>query len=654
MMPQPPPVEDERDMGPGAAGVGAGGGGLNRVVSQSRAASRAAQIQELQAREQASTQVNGQSQVNRQSVHMNGRSPSATSSATSPISPPANGAAWRTSMSMTREADPEADPIDPGHQTMIKVGEHAYPVDLSRDPQANVSTGSSNTDASARPATNVGTDDDPLAITMHELQSGGNSTNRRSGQWTPGQGLVQSPTNPTSRPAVHSAQSSQSQIQASIQAQAQARRSISPIKPRTQSTDLSSPSSAGPTSSQIDYRPTADAVVGLPPTASRPVSPNPNPGPNPPTANFMRPPSQGATAGPSSNLPIDAVLATYHQSLPGERKSISSRPPSRAESAHRPMSASTEGHAGVGARGRSTSPQPFVPLSRSTSPNTNAGVVTNVPPGQASKRNSYNRVPPPNVAGNGQVSTARHGSTSSISVPAVTTRPTSPGVNSVGIAIDDRGRVAMDDMATMYTGQQQQSQPLLQQQQYRPQQPQQSPQQPPSQSQLQHRPGYIANGAAPPPTAQPPPPPQAMPPTSQAAMYPNSVPAPAYPQQPTHPYSLMHMRQIQQQQPQPQPQPQQSIYGGGNIYGVPQTYVPPPGVDYPGGMVQRGPSMTGYYGQGQGSIQQPPTHAAIGRAPSPQPPQQNQPPPTGQYTEDGRGVLFYGMASSMCCLFWFF
>lgn len=642
LMPPPPAPEDEQNLGPGAAGVGAGGPGLSRAVSQ-RATARSTLMQDQQhAREQASAQAQGptndQSQTNGHGSYTNGHSPVPTASppgSAQPSDPAANRGSWRASMISTRDADPDAEPIDGRHQTALKVGERAYPVDLQRDPQAHSNSGTDPSGGVVN-ASNIGTDEDPIRLAMMKLQNAG-SVHRQSGQLTPS---ATSPVSATSRPGG----------QFPTQTQDNARRSMSPTKPRTQSNDLSPPLSSprpGPTNaSQIDYRRSAEFVVGPPPTASRPVSPNPNPNSNPvvnpPTANFMRPPSQGAMTGPSSNLPINAVLDRYHQSLPGERKSMSSRPSSRAESATRPLSANLEGHAGIGARGRSTSPQPFLPVSRSTSPNTNVSPVTN---GQVSKRSSYNnRVPPPSVGPNGQVGAVRHGSTSSISVPSLTQRPTSAGGNSVGIALDPSGRVAQDDMAAAYRDQQQQQQqqqPQPTSQQYFPQQPQTSPQQPAvPQSQLQHHSSYGSgrNVAALPPAQQPPPPPQqVMTPISQTGMYPQAVSAYQQQQQlpPMHPYAAG--QQVQQQQP---------MYDR-NMYGAQQPYAQP-AVEYSGGLVQRGPSMRGYYSQGQqGLIQQPQQQQASyrapsPRAPSPQPQYQNQPPPTGQYTDDGRGVLFYG------------
>ncbi|TFY50845.1 hypothetical protein EVJ58_g10864 [Rhodofomes roseus] len=81
--------------------------------------------------------------------------------------PPAQGG--------TRPPDPHADPIDPTAETMLKIGEHAYPVDPARDPQAQ---------RVAPPRSlNVGQDDDPLAQQMVALQKAGST--RRQSQYQP-------------------------------------------------------------------------------------------------------------------------------------------------------------------------------------------------------------------------------------------------------------------------------------------------------------------------------------------------------------------------------------------------------------------------------------------------------------------------------------
>ncbi|KAH9855884.1 hypothetical protein C2E23DRAFT_882650 [Lenzites betulinus] len=495
-----------------------------------------------------------------------------------------NGRATPASNMGTREPDASSDPIDPTARTMIKIGSNAYEVNLDRDPQA---PGGQAPGGSAM-APRVGQDDDPLRRQMDELRnpsSGGGGSVRRSGQWKPPPQGQSPPGSVNSRPGA---------------------------------SNLSPPpgsSSGGGPPPRDTYRQSAEIVVGSYPTqalsTSRPASPNA------PTNVHMRPPSQNGFA-PASSVSVQDVLYDYQQSLPGERKSISRRN-SRANSISgqggpnpqgssirdRPLS-SESGFAGIGVPGRSPSPQPFVPLSRSTSP-AMAG-----PP--ASNRNSYTRVPPPPGNGPPANSNFRHGHTDSTSTrqgsisipqqPAHQQRPTSPGI---GIALDPTGRVVVDDLATMHN-----QPPPQQQQQYRGAAP---PQQLPPQQQppVQRRPSYNAgpNGA---PYVAP----------QQGHPYGNQAPAPVYNAPPQH--QPQYAPPVQQQPMYGAPPPQQPS----QMY-APQGYGQPPPQ---GNALVRGASVNGYY-------QQPPPQQAVQpRVPSPQPPA-NQPPPTGQYTEDGRGVLFY-------------
>ena len=105
-----------------------------------------------------------------------------------------------------------------------------------------------------------------------------------------------------------------------------------------------------------------------------------------------------------------------------------------------------------------------------------------------------------------------------------------------------------------------------------------------------------------------------------------------------------------QAQPQYAPPPvQQPGYGAQapQQYTQAQMYQQSQGYGQPQGnaLVQQRGVNGGYYSQPpqQQPVQQqqqPPYRAPSPRAPSPQP--ATQPPPTGQYTDDGRGVLFYG------------
>lgn len=148
-------------------------------------------------------------------------------------------------------------------------------------------------------------------------------------------------------------------------------------------------------------------LVGPPP--SRPTSPG-----GPPIPVHMLPPEQKA----SSPLPVESVLSTYQQALPGERRASISRSTSpamapththsqslgqninRGNSIDRPLS--REGFAGIGANGRSPSPGPSPGTVPYNDPNAN--------------QNAFNAAP----AGN------------------------------LGISLDESGRVTHDEMAEQY------------------------------------------------------------------------------------------------------------------------------------------------------------------------------------------------------------
>ena len=494
-----------------------------------------------------------------------------------------------------RPHDPSADPIDPTAETRLKIGDRDYAVDPSRDPQRG------NTVAAPRPL-NVGHDDDPLARQMMELQKAGST--RRQSQYQPPY--------PSS--------------------------SASPTKPDATANKLSPPpdgSSRSTRRNSVDYRRSAEIVVGAPPPQSTSRSASPNPYPK-----HMLPPSQ-ANAGPSGNLPVENILHDYEQSFPGERKSIS-RPGSRPGSTiglpgHGPSPSQSQiqttrplsGQAGIGAQGRSPSPQPFAPPSRRTSP-------AMQPQPTASRRLSTGRVPPPSVNGappghhpTASVSSLRSGNIEVPQQAAHHQRPTSP--NTVGITLDPTGRVAVDEMANRYQPASQQQQQQQQQQYGRP--PQQQPQATPGQGQRQPygAPGYTQQ----PPAGHiqqpgPPVPYGAPPPTVAAPTY----GAPNYGQPPPPQPSMYTAPPAPQMQYQP-PHQQQPSYSQPN--GFQNSLVP-----------TQPRTSTGYYSHQDPYAQQPqqpqqyraPSPA---RAPSPQPPPQGQaPPPTGAYTEDGRGILFYG------------
>ncbi|KAF5326193.1 hypothetical protein D9611_000179 [Ephemerocybe angulata] len=652
------PAEDEPPVN--TAGVGAGGG------SRQSMALDVAGLQGHDARGRNSVSpVNGYGQP-----HTNGVS----SAPPNPSPEPPNG--WNTQRKPTVTAqppssaprlphDPMAEPIDPNAETYIKVGNNAYKVDLSRDPQQQRSLAPINRSAPASPvklsSSPVKQDGtiDPLQRQLQELQNAVSATGstRRNTMHRPPTAEQKS-----TSPAPHSPA-------AQTQSLTNAPKSLLPPgQPSTQGNRSPSPSR--------DYRNSADLVVGSHPSApasSRPASPNP------PTAAFMLPPSANAQL-PGSEA-INDVLADYQQSLPGERKSISrnnsanrGRPTSAQPQGHAPHRSDASinlpaqannlnqgqglqrptsgmGHAGVGAYGGSRSNSPL-PQSRGPSPAPNASRNTLVSPAQ-------------NIA-------------------------RAPSPNSVGIALDPSGRVMHDELAQGYqqpTQARRQSQPPPQhpQQQQRPPQQLQQPSYPPpaapspqQQQQLpaQRRASYVPPVAAPPATViatppapqmygvtPPPPPPsnvnvyQPAPPVAQPGYAPPPAAHPTY----TPPSQLLYQQQqaaappqqpIGYQQPPPQqapPNPYGTAAAQRNSAGMNGFYDAPPQqqqqAPYPG---QRQLQQQPQQGLAQPAYQQAPQQqqqqwnrgtspaAAVRRSPSPQPPQ-----PT---TTDGSTILFYVQA----------
>ena len=598
----PAQVDDEPFVN--TAGIGAGGG-LKRADTQN------------------------QTPLNRQSTQKNGASPvlaqvngtSASPMASSPEPLPDQSSKRRSMAYQTAETpsartsskpDPQAEPIDPTAETFIKVGNSAYKVDLSKDPQhAGPSSSRASTSLSTRPEGSI----DPLARQLEELKiavqnsgSGRRNTIAKSPQDT--------------RP-VHASHKSLEPVAGSS--------ALSPPG--------SNPQNQGSTPNR-DYRNSAEFVVGAHPSVSR------SPSPNVPTAAFMMPKS----ASPHSGTDVQRVVSEYGQSLPGER----SRPNSR-RSSHVPQGStgsvnlvqqgqnlaspsSQLGHVGIGTHGGSRSASPQPPVSRGPSP--------------GPSRNSYIAPPPP---------------------PPNINRAPSP--NSVGIALDPSGRVLHDDMARWYEQQKQQQQ---QQQQY-----QQLQQRPVSQQQQQQHSTPISTA-----------------PPSQSMMWRqntmNSVnshpPVPPSPIQPSYGNMTQAAPAYQPPAPSAAPPTPQGYMPSQSVYGSPVTYQPPPPVQQPAypyqaaNGVQRGGSLgstapyytngmsqpQGVYGGGQMHHQQHPSqqqfvtpqnaymdNRIVGRSPSPQPPPiqtlppsqpMSQVPPqqsqmgrgTGQTTEEGAPILFYG------------
>lgn len=435
---------------------------------------------------------------------------------------------------------------------------------------------------------------------------------------------------------------------------------------------------------QADYRQSAELVVGSYPGgttgggASRPISSSDNP----PTASFMKPPS------PVSR---PTVLQTYEQSLPEERNqrrrsASNSRPPSRngapQQQSHIPRSqqlvqrpisqsidrpVSSQGHAGIGANGRGRSPSMGGPIPDSSH--------------WASSRQS--RSPPSSHFG--YVSGQSNGPGISHEQQSGFQRAVSR--NSVGIALDSSGKVAVDSMAEQYLAMQRQ-----QQRTSPPSQPHQQPS-PPRLYQPQRQLDLPNAGAV----------------EGRRSVlqqnYANHGPSPS-PQPATYESLLAARRQSddigsqgpsRQQPPYAQPPPaRSSVYApmtsqsyapGPSPSGQqPQLQASPPGHYSDGTGLQRGsmsvssgPGSEYYpnaqrpahhsYGSSQSSYGGPPGGGYGGRAVSPGPGMQGQvlhqmrrspspqpmalrqqdhrqdsvmAPPTRQYTEDGRAVLFYG------------
>ncbi|CAK5266131.1 unnamed protein product [Mycena citricolor] len=506
-----------------------------------------------------------------------------------------------------RVAPPREDP--PAEETYMRIGENAYRVDAHKDPSQ---PGPSR--ASATPS-----GFDPLAKQMEDLQLAAATVRRKSTRRT-----TVDMSHPTSQPVQQQ------------QALAPRPSSMGPGSILPPMHQISRSPSPGP---GRDYQQSADSVVGSHPAASRPASPNPAPI----TAAFMRPSS---TVPPGAEMITD-VLSDYHQSLPGERKSVS-RSNSRRSSYVGPghmsnpsqssqMSAGhnlgrppSTGFAGVGSMSRSSSPQPMA-----------MGPARTPSPGLAMAMVPVNRAPSPGPAYRQSLvapgsSINRQGSTSP---------------NPVGIAIDSTGRVTHDDMAMRYHHQQQiqarQPSPQPRQRQsmqssgFAPisqhQQPQQQQPQQPQLTGPQRRLSYMGPAAI---TAPPPPP-------IQQAYNSYQQPPPQQHQQQLSGFAPSQQsfasnayQQQQQQQPYQQlQQQQQPVYNGQGL--------------------QRGPSTNNYYADPRQQLvranHQPPPQQQQQQiqAPPPQPQQQQlvrvppiqqqrTPSPAGrQRTSDGKWIQFY-------------
>ena len=362
-----------------------------------------------------------------------------------------------------------------------------------------------------------------------------------------------------------------------------------------------------------DFNSSADMIVGSYPTPSRPVSPSQ------PTAALMQPPMNTSSAG---GVNVNTVLADYQQSLPGEGKSharSSSRQSQIGSSQLLERPASREGFAGIGSQGRS--PSPSYNGSRNASP---------IPPHQGS-------ISRPSATSTSTPGHPARQDSINITQQKLPNRATTP--NSVGIALDPTGKVTIDSMAGVYQPQTpQHNQSASQTSQYH------APPQNPQSTGFQRRLSTSQSNGSINVTGQHPHiPPQAQPPYGAPPPAPYQQPPPT--QQPP-PQQQPHYMQPPGQQPPPINY-QQHHYQPQAEYAQPPTH--PAYTQQQQGLV-RGQSMSGgYY---QPPVQQQPQQIINGyRSTSPQP-AHNQPvqaqqhgvsvAPTGQYTENGRPVLFYG------------
>ncbi|KAF9486072.1 hypothetical protein BDN70DRAFT_371852 [Pholiota conissans] len=528
------------------AGVGAGGG-------QKRADPQVADVSDAVSRQPTRSSTAPMAQ-NQQVPYMNGNGrpsqfPPTSSAPTASASQPNNHRQSLASPQQQQQQlqrvlqDPYAEPIDPAAETYIKVGNNAYKVDLSKDPQQassstsryhNASPAKSNGQAAAGTSAGQHGPVDPLMKQLEELQNAVSSS-----------GSVRRNTiNSRSKPAVsnepkpgHTSTPSSSRPLTSGSAGPS-------LQPPMSASDMNGAARSGghsrSPSPARDYRNSAEIVVGAHPSVSRSTSPNP------PTAAFMQPKS---ALSPSGSEVVQEVLADYHQSLPGERKSISrtnsvnrghvsnvSQASLNGQNLARPPS--QLGHAGIGAHGsRSNSPQP---VSRGPSP----------APSHTPSQPRTNFIQPPAQIGQNMART--------------------PSPNTVGIALDPSGRVLHDEMAQKFQQQQQQqrqqTRPTIQTQPaYQAPPP---PQQVVQQQQQGRRSSYVAPAVAPSMMA-PPVAPQTYGVTPPPVMYQQTPsPQPSYTQSPpvqaVYNPPPMQYQQPPQQQPMMQQQQAQMGYGSMN------------------------------------------------------------------------------------------
>ena len=472
------------------------------------------------------------------------------------------------------------DHIGQQHKTILQVGENAYEVDPDKDPQvprAGTVPGSVVSNINHAPTSSVskvGAENDPLAKQMAELRATASPIRRNSANITRSGYQSTSPA-PIAGPAP-----------VSVAGPAAG----PPAGPPVMGGSLNAPSSG---SSHNIFRDSAELVVGMHPSASRPQSPvatSPSM-PTPPTATFMQPPA----TKPITVDPVEETLANYSPALPGERRRPISRSNSpsltpshshsqsfgqninqqnRTSMIDRPRS--REGYAGIGSGGRSPSPSPVV-----VSP-------SNV------NRSSYTGQPQSQVPDQARPANSSTG---------------------IGISLDESGRVTYDAKAEQYA---------------QPRPPPNQPIQSPQSYGMQHQGSSINRTASigPPPAIQQP-------------QQPYTQPPPA-----GYPVNSASYYRPQQQQPQTYPSmPPQHSYGTSQ---PPAGYVPAPNGS---GLAHR-PSVNAHYPTQEQNIQN--GHGFRSNHPVPNHPVANAPyvrrspspalPPAGYI--DGQPVLFYGTSKT--------
>ncbi|KAG8878330.1 hypothetical protein FRB98_006278 [Tulasnella sp. 332] len=249
--------------------------------------------------------------------------------------PGQNGSGGQTSDPRTRSAQPQAVPpqqtgssqalsqptntgrsqqqtqssrgnVDP--PTMLSIGGNAYAVDPNSDPQSGQS-------ARRVPGT-VGDEKDPIAQALDALRKGGGVSRN-------GVGSIRSPAAGGSRSGG-------------------AATATSPAPKSRQD----APPAQQPRPTSMDYHNVANNIVGVHPS-SRPTSPM-----DQPRAAMMQPPQ-------TQRAQLNEV---HQQAFPGERRLSINREamtPSGSVPPARSPSPGRDGFAGIGAQGRSTSPQPY-------------------------------------------------------------------------------------------------------------------------------------------------------------------------------------------------------------------------------------------------------------------------------------------------------